>query len=89
MWPWTPYKTYKRMYPGFLDDRRRLNLTSATCQMNRKQLKMGEHVELEHTSNPLIARRIAADHLKEFPDYYTRLGKMEREAKSFWKKKCK
>lgn len=64
-------RTYKRLYPG----------------LSKSQLKMGERVELEHTSNPLIARRIAADHLKEFPDYYTRLGKMEREAKKYWRGK--
>jgi len=26
-------------------------------------------------------------HLTEFPDYYTRLAKMEAEAKSFWDSK--
>ena len=45
-----------------------------------KELKMGIKVEMEHTSNPLISRKIALDHLKEIPDYYTRLDKMEKEA---------
>ncbi len=31
---------------------------------------------------------IALSHLNEFPDYYTRLEKLEKEAKIFWKKKC-
>lgn len=44
------------------------------------QLKKGIQVELEHTSSPMIALKIACDHLAEFPDYYTRLEKMEREA---------
>ena len=46
----------------------------------RKQLMMGVKVEMEHTSSPTIAMRIALDHLAEIPDYYTRLEKMEEEA---------
>ena len=45
-----------------------------------KQLEMGIKVEMEHTTDPLISRKIALDHLKEIPDYYTRLDKMEKEA---------
>lgn len=44
------------------------------------ELKMGIKVELEHTNNPEVAKRIAIDHLAEFGDYYTRLIKMEKEA---------
>jgi hypothetical protein len=49
-----------------------------------EQLKMGIEIEYEHTTNPLIAERIAKDHLSEpgLADYYTRLIKMEKEAKS-------
>jgi len=46
-----------------------------------QQLAMGIEVEMEHTDNEEIAKRIAKDHLDEFPDYYTRLAKMEDEAK--------
>jgi hypothetical protein len=35
----------------------------------------------------LMTDKIALAHLTEFPDYYTRLAKMEAEAKSFWDKK--
>lgn len=42
-----------------------------------QQLKMGIGVEQEHTKDPDQAREIALDHLKELPDYYTRLKKME------------
>ena len=42
-----------------------------------QQLKKGIKVELEHTTDPKIAREIALDHLKEFPDYYDRLQKAE------------
>jgi len=31
--------------------------------------------------------KIAWAHLKEFPDYYTRLAKLETEAGKYWKKK--
>jgi len=46
------------------------------------EVKMGIDVEMEHTDNKKIAKRIALDHLAEFPDYYTRLLKMEDEAKA-------
>ena len=43
------------------------------------ELDLGIKVEKEHTSNMLIAKRIALDHLSECADYYTRLAKMEKE----------
>ena len=46
-----------------------------------EQLRMGVSVELEHTDNELIARKIALDHLVEIPSYYTLLAKMESAAK--------
>jgi hypothetical protein len=46
-----------------------------------EQLEMGIEVEMEHTTDPLISKRIALDHLSEITDYYTRLAKMEAEAK--------
>ena len=49
-----------------------------------KQLAMGIKVEREHTDNDEIAEAIAKDHLSEIPDYYTRLLKMEREAKEHY-----
>ena len=45
-----------------------------------EELKMGINVEMEHTTNNVIAERIALDHLSEIPDYYTRLKKMESDA---------
>lgn len=45
------------------------------------QLRMGIQVEMEHTDNPLIAERIARDHLTEMPSYYTRLAEMEAKFK--------
>jgi hypothetical protein len=46
-----------------------------------KQIEMGIEIEMEHTNNPKIAKKIAMDHLSEISDYYTRLSKMEEEAK--------
>jgi hypothetical protein len=45
------------------------------------QIKKGIEVEAEHTTSEKMAKRIALDHLAEFPDYYTRLLAMEKEAK--------
>lgn len=60
------------------------------------QFKKGMEVELEHGSrdsltnvtngDPLITGKIALAHLNEFPDYYDRLEKMEKEAEEFWEK---
>ena len=56
-----------------------------------EQYMMGLDVELEHglvdphtnvtNDDPMITGKIALAHLNELPDYYTRLEKMEREAK--------
>jgi len=46
----------------------------------KQQLRMGTKVEHEHTPKAGIAQEIAKDHLAEFPDYYTRLRKMEHKA---------
>ncbi len=55
-----------------------------------EQYRMGLDVELEHgkvdrhtnvtDDDPIMTGKIALAHLNEFPDYYTRLDKMEREA---------
>jgi len=36
--------------------------------------------------DPLTTGKIALAHLNEFPDYYTRLDKMEEEAEAHWEK---
>jgi hypothetical protein len=61
------------------------------------QFRAGMGVELEHgtigpktdvtSDDPLKTAKIALAHLTEFPDYYTRLAKMEAEAKRFWDSK--
>ena len=56
-----------------------------------KQFRIGLEVELEHGlrdpatnvtgDDPILTGKIALAHLNEFADYYTRLAKMESEAK--------
>lgn len=48
---------------------------------NPDEIAMGIKVEYEHTNSKVIALKIALDHLAEIPDYYTRLAKMESDAK--------
>jgi len=59
-----------------------------------EQFRRGLEVELEHgardpetnvTNDDLtLTGKIAWAHLKEFPDYYTRLDKLEAEADAYW-----
>jgi hypothetical protein len=41
--------------------------------VDAKQLEMGIKVEMEHTTDPNVAEKIARDHLAEDPEYYTKL----------------
>ena len=62
----------------------------ATSPFDAEQFRMGLDVELEHGrqdpatdvthDDPIMTGKIALAHLNEFPDYYTRLTKMEAEA---------
>jgi Mn-dependent DtxR family transcriptional regulator len=66
----------------------------ATAPFDVEQFRMGMDVELEHglrdvgtnvsDDDPHVTARIALAHLNEFPDYYTRLDRMEEEAKRHW-----
>ncbi len=59
-----------------------------------EQFRQGMDVEFEHGSqdpqtdvthdDPTTTGKIALAHMKEFPDYYTRLERMEEEAKRDW-----
>ena len=55
----------------------------------KKELERGTQIELEHTDTKALAKEIALDHLFEFPDYYTRLVKMEKSAKKDLKESTK
>jgi len=52
----------------------------------KHQLEMGIPIEHEHTKDEVLATDIALQHLDEIPDYYTRLKKMEADAKRHHKK---
>ena len=62
-----------------------------------EQFRSGMDVELEHgkedpvtnvtEDDPLMTGKIALAHLNEFPDYYTRLLKLEKEAEAYWENK--
>lgn len=63
---------------------------------NVDQFRKGMNVELEHgkrsadtnvsNDDVLTTGKIALAHLNEYPDYYTRLDLMEKEAEEFWGK---
>ena len=65
-------------------------------EFDAEQFRMGMNVELEHGlgdpdtnvtgDDPILTGKIALAHLREFPDYYTRLEKMEKEAEAFFGK---
>lgn len=64
------------------------------ARIPRDQFHRGLEVELEHGSRDpatnvtnddlLLTGKIAWAHLKEFPDYYTRLSRLETEADAYW-----
>jgi Protein of unknown function (DUF5661) len=66
----------------------------ATSRFDVEQFRMGLEVELEHgrrdpatnvsDDDELTTGKIAWAHLNEFPDYYTRLARMEAEAERYW-----
>jgi len=66
----------------------------ATSRFDAEQLRRGMDVELEHGTRDAqtnvtddditTTAKIARAHLNEFPDYYTRLARMESEAEAYW-----
>jgi hypothetical protein len=67
-----------------------IGLDFSTVEFDLEQFRMGMNVELEHglhdeltnvtDDDPVVTGKIALAHLREFPDYYTRLERMEEEA---------
>ena len=63
-------------------------------EVDLEQFRRGLAVELEHglhdrqtnvtNDDPDLTGKIAWAHLKEIPDYYTRLDFMESEANAYW-----
>ena len=81
------------------DEARRIgdSLSIDWNQVDLEQFRMGLFVELEHGTKDYetnvtnddrgLTGKIALAHLKEFPDYYTRLAALEAEADKHWAKK--
>lgn len=84
---------------GFSTDRARvigeqLGIDWNQSRFDLAQFRLGLGVELEHgrrspetnvsDDDELTTGKIARAHLNEFPDYYTRLAKMEAEAEQYW-----
>jgi hypothetical protein len=71
---------------------REIGIDWALAPFDVEQFRAGLEVEFEHGSHdsqtnvtnddPVLTAKIALAHLKELPDYYTRLKKMEGEAGS-------
>jgi hypothetical protein len=63
-------------------------------EVNLEEFRMGLGVELEHglhdpetnvtNDDEILTAKIALAHLREFPDYYTRLERLEDEAEEYW-----
>jgi hypothetical protein len=63
-------------------------------KVDLQQFRRGLEVELEHgardpetnvtNDDRVLTGKIAWAHLKEFPDYYSRLDKLEAEADAYW-----
>jgi hypothetical protein len=81
---------------GFTTDEAReigeqIGIDWANSPFDVEQFQRGLAVELEHglhdlltnvtDDDPIVTGRIALAHLREFPDYYTRLEQMEEQAK--------
>ena len=68
----------------------RIGIDWATAPFDVDQFRRGMDVELEHGlhdaatnvtgDDPLVTGKIALAHLNEFPDYYSRLERMEENS---------
>jgi hypothetical protein len=69
----------------------------ASARFDVEQFRAGMEVEFEHGArdpatdvtggDPVVTGKIALAHLNEFPDYYTRLKRMEDEADREWQQR--
>jgi len=72
----------------------RIGIDWSRSRFDPEQFRMGLEVELEHgrrdpstnvsNDDETTTGKIARAHLNEFPDYYTRLARMEAEAERYW-----
>jgi hypothetical protein len=69
-----------------------LGIEWASSPFDVEQFRAGMDIELEHGTrdpdtnvtgdDPLLTGKIALAHLRELPDYYTRLARMEAEGEA-------
>ena len=85
----------KQRYTAIEEARRVGDLIGVDWQMyDLEQFRRGMDVEFEHGlhdpqtdvthDDPVLTGKIALAHMKEFPDYYERLKRMEAEAENWW-----
>jgi hypothetical protein len=81
-----------------VDDARRIGaeigIDWSSSPFDVDEFRSGMDVELEHglhdlatnvtDDDPHVTGKIARAHLNEFPDYYTRLERMESDADRYW-----
>lgn len=77
---------------------RRIGVDWSDGAVDLEQFRMGLGVELEHGGidpgtdvthdDEAMTGKIALAHLREIPDYYTRLAVMEKEAEAEWEAKA-
>lgn len=78
------------------DIAKKIGIDFSKEKFDLNQFTMGVNVELEHgtkfpnanvtNNDPILTGKIAYAHLLEFPDYYTRLKKLENDAYAYWSK---
>lgn len=79
------------------DIAKKLDIKFDKEKFDLEEFYMGVNIELEHgtkfpianvtNNDPILTGMIALAHLLEIPDYYTRLSKLEAEAKKYWSNK--
>ena len=89
---------------GFSADRAReiggrIGIDWDRSRFDVEQFRIGLEVELEHgrrdpetnvsDDDEVTTGKIAWAHLNEFPDYYTRLARMEAEAERYWARRAR
>ena len=82
------------------DDAKRIGaaLSIDWAKVQLEEFRAGLAVELEHgardpqtnvtNDDEILTGKIALAHLKEYPDYYTRLEQLEKDAEEYWASKA-
>ena len=73
-------KELKAFKDGFCEAGRAADKGFTEKDADPKELAMGVKIEMEHTTNKDISKKISLDHLSEISDYYQRLKRMEEDA---------